>query len=296
MNSPLKKIAVFDFETGGLDSKINPITEMAVVVIDCESLKIIDEMTLMIYPYLDLRSIFIEPIKEAKRLFNLLATPGEEGRVKSLPYRRREITLKSLEDLSIDIELFHSHLKKAKLDSCLLTYENYLEFREIEEIKDVAEVYFNSCYNPKALEVTNISIDELLKDGIPYTEACETFKNFLTLHTVGTYKPIVSGHNIEGFDLDFADKLFLDCKLDFRKFINRFTIDTLDWVRLRWIESPSFSLGVCANTLGLTLKEAHRALPDTIANAKVLIALLKSLRGEGSQETTYVRRKFDFNF
>ena len=73
-------------------------------------------------------------------------------------------------------------------------------------------------------------------------------------------------------------------------------IDTLEWARLRFTEISSFSLGVCANEVGLTLKEAHRALPDTVANAKFLIKLLKSMRGEGSQETKYVRRKFNFNF
>lgn len=300
MNSPLKKIVVFDLETGGFDAKINSITEMAGVAIDTETLQIIDEMSVMIRPYMDLRSILEESNKEAKRLFNLLATPGEEGKVKSLLYNKKEITLKSLDAMVEDIEKFHLYLSKRKstqkgVSERIFTYEEYLELKKGDH-KNIAEIYFNSTYNPQALEATHMSIDLLLKEGVSYQEACLKFKNFQLTHTVGTNKPIMAGHNIKGFDLAFMIKLYADCGLDFLKLSNDFILDTLEWARLRWFELSSFSLGVCANTLGLTLKEAHRALPDTIANAKFLIALLKSMRGEGSQESTYVRRKYDFNF
>jgi DNA polymerase III alpha subunit (gram-positive type) len=300
MNSPLRKIIVFDLETGGFDYKINSITEAAGVVIDTETLQIIDEMSVMIRPYMDLRSILEESNKEAKRLFNLLATPGEEGKVKSLLYGKKEITLKSLDSMIRDIEVFHEYLSKRKstqkgVSERIFTYEEYLELREGDH-KNIAEIYFNSTYNPQALEATHMSIDLLLKEGVSYQEACEKFKNFQLSHTVGTNKPIMAGHNIKGFDLPFMIKLYADCGFDFLKLSNDFILDTLEWARLRWFELSSFSLGVCANTLGLTLKEAHRALPDTIANAKFLVALLKSMRGEGSQESTYVRRKFDFYF
>jgi DNA polymerase III alpha subunit (gram-positive type) len=118
----------------------------------------------------------------------------------------------------------------------------------------------------------------------------------ITRHTVGNNKPILAGHNIKGFDNPFFEKLFISNKADIWKVVNKFMIDTLEWARIRWFEAPAFNLGVCANALGLTLKEAHRALPDTIANAKFLILLIQSMRGEGSQESTYERRKLKFNF
>lgn len=300
MNSPLRRIAVFDLETGGFDYKINSITEIAGVIVDTETLQIIEEMSVLIRPYMDLRSILEESNKEAKRLFNLLATPGEEGKVKCLSYNKKEITLKSLDNMIEDIEKFYKFLSKRKstqkgVSERIFTYEEYLELRETDH-KNIAEIYFNSTYNPQALEATHMSIDLLIKEGVSYQEACGKFVTLLTRHTVEGKKPIISGHNIKGFDLPFMIKLFSDCGYDFIKLINDFMIDTLEWVRLRWFELPNFSLGTCANALGLTLKEAHRALPDTIANAKLLIALLKSMRGEGSQETTYVRKKYSFNF
>ena len=84
---------------------------------------------------------------------------------------------------------------------------------------------------------------------------------------------------------------------EFEKLFNQTQmIDTLEWSRLRWFEAPSYALGVCANAVGVELKDAHRALPDTEANAEFLIKMLKGLRGEGSQETKYEKRKFNMNF
>lgn len=303
MDSPLRRILVFDLETGGLNYKTNPITEMAGVVIDTETLNILEEFSVVFYPYMDLRNNLEESPKEAKRLFNELAIPGGDGQVKSLIYSGKEITLKSLGIVVEDIEKFNLYLekrevekKKLKQSGKMFTYEEYLELLETD-YKDIAKLYFNSCYNPEALEATHISIDLLLKEGIPYQEAGVKIKELISRHTVGTYKPIIAGHHIKGFDIPFMEKLFFDCGFEFLKLVNSFIIDTLDWARLRWFSLSSFSLGVCSNTLGLTLKEAHRALPDTVANAKFLIKLLESMRSEGTGEgKEYKRKKFDFNF
>jgi DNA polymerase III epsilon subunit-like protein len=252
---------------------------------------------------MDLRNNLEEPKQEAKRLFTELATPGSEGQVKSLLYAGKEITLKTLNILADDIEIFNEYLeerevvkKKLKQSGKMFTYEEYLELHDTD-YKDIATLYFNSCYNPQALEATHMSIDLLLKEGIPWQEAGVKIHEFVKSHTVGTYKPIIAGHNIKGFDIPFMEKLFSDCGFEFLKVVNNFIIDTLEWARLRWFSLSSFSLGVCSNELGLTLKEAHRALPDTIANAKFLIKLLESMRSEGTGGgKEYKRQKFDFNF
>ena len=106
MDTPLRRILVFDLETGGLSNKTNPITEMAGVVIDTETLNIVEDFSVMFLPYMDLRNNLEESSKEAKRLFTELATPGSEGQVKSLLYAGKEITLKTLKILSDDIEIF----------------------------------------------------------------------------------------------------------------------------------------------------------------------------------------------
>lgn len=109
--------------------------------------------------------------------------------------------------------------------------------------------------------------------------------------------PILSGHNIKGFDNPFFARFFSNNSLKLENYINKTQmIDSLEWARMRWYELANYNLSVCANEVGLTLKEAHRALPDTIANAKFIIKLLQNLRGQGTQESTYKRRKFEFNF
>jgi DNA polymerase III epsilon subunit-like protein len=294
MESPLKRILNYDLETGGFSRGTNSITEFAGVVINLEDLQIIEEFTVMLHPYFDLKNALEEPRKEAKRLFNELATPGQEGQVKNYLYGNKELTLKDLSVMVEDIEKFNLYLEKRK--SRMFVWEEYLELLETE-YKDIAKTYFNSAYNPQALEATHMSIELLLKDGINWKDATMQIKELISRHTIGTNKPIIAGHNIEDFDNPFITKLFADCGLDFLKLVNTFMIDTLKWVRLRWPSLGAYSLGVCCNALGLTLKEAHRALPDTVANAKLLIELLKNMRGEGvGIQTERKRKKFSMNF
>jgi len=293
MQSPLKKIIVFDLETGGFSETFNPITEFAGVVLSAETLEIIEEFSVMFRPRLDLSHIEEESNKEAKKLFKELATKDVESNINSLPYKGNRISLKSLSILEEDIEKFKVFIESRGTNGAIITYEDYLEILKTEH-KDIVEVYFNFSYTPQALEVTHMTIDLLLEEGVSFEEGFRQIKDLYDRHTIGTAKPILSGHNIKEFDNPFMFKLFVDNKADFAKHINKFMIDTLEWVRMRWFELSSYSLGVCANELGLTLKEAHRALPDTVANAKLLVKLLKSLRGEGSVESTYVRKQFDF--
>lgn len=295
MKSPLQRVLVYDLETGGLNFNYNPITEMAGVVVDLETLDIIEEFSVMFLPRLDLGVMEEEPIKEAKVVFNNLAQKDAETNIKTLYYKGNNVTLKSLDILIEDIRLWKLHLEKRK-NGHIITYDEYLEYQEEGEFRDISKVYFDNCYNPEALEVTHMSIELLLEEGITYEEGFKKINDLIIKHTVGNSKPILAGHNIKGFDNPFMEKFFQGNKSDFLKAVNKFMIDTLEWARVRWFELPSFSLGVCANTLGLTLKEAHRALPDTIANAKFLILLIKSMRGEGSQESTYERRKLKMNF
>lgn len=293
MQSPLKTVLVFDLETGGLKSAFSSITEFAGVAINLETLEIVDEFSVMILPYLDLSSMEEEPLKEAKAIFRNIASPDPETKIKSMTYNGNIITLKSLEPLAEGIKEFRKgYLKK---HGPRIFYDDLLGL-EKSKWSDMVEVYFNYCYHPQALEVTHMTREMLAENGVDVKVAFESIKNLIEKHTVGNSKPIIAGHNIKVFDLPFMDKLFKDHKDDFRKRLNKLEIDTIEWARLKWTELPGFSLGVCANEVELTLKEAHRALPDTIANAKFLIRLLKSLRGEGSQKSSYKRRKFNFNF
>lgn len=294
MISPYKRILVYDLETGGLSSKYNSITEFAGVAIDLETLEIVEEFSVMFTPYLDLSNRFEEPIKEAKQIFKTIAEKDPETNIKTLQYNNKSITLKSLEVLIYSIADFYNAYLSVESD--FISGKNLEELLKDEDFSEIGKIYFDFNYNPQALEVTHIQKELLYKEGVEFSEGFNQIKDLIQRHTVGNSKPIIAGHNINKFDNPFIDKLFEQNKDDFRKYINPLTIDTLEWARLKWFEMSSFSLGVVSNEVGLTLSEAHRALPDTIANAKFLIKMLKNLRGEGGQESKYVRKKYNFNF
>lgn len=295
MQSPYKRILVYDLETGGLFSKFNSITEMAIVAIDLETLEIVEEFSVMLEPRMNLRHRELEPIKEAKTIFKNIASKDSETNIKSLNFKDKMITLKSLETLEEEIKEMYEFLHGRK-GGDIITYADYLILKETK-LKDIIEVYFNHTYNPQALEVTHISKELLVSEGIPPEEAFVQIEAMFKRHTIGNSKPILSGHNIKKFDNPFLEIFFQDNDKNLQLYINQTQmIDTIEWARLKWFELAGYNLGVCANEVGLTLKEAHRALPDTLANAKLLVKMLRNLRGEGSQTSSYQRRKFDFNF
>lgn len=308
MQSPYKRVIVYDLETGGLSNKHNSITELAMVAIELETLSIIEEFSVMLRPRLDLSSREPEPMKEAKELFKMLKVKDEETNMNTLPFMGHQVTLKNLQPLVDEIVKFYEFLEE---HGDIIELEDFLRLEQDTDLGPITKVFFDKCYNPQALEVTHISRDMLIEEGAPYEEAFKLTLEMIKRHTIGNSKPIIAGHNIgslprrivkgkekgpDGFDNPFMEKFFLNNKSDFFDVINDKIVDTLKEARMRWYELSGYNLGICANEVGLTLKEAHRALPDTVANAKFYIKLLKNLRGEGSQETTYQRRKFDFKF
>lgn len=294
MQSPLKKAIVYDLETGGLSSKYNSITEIALVALDLDSLKIIDECSILLKPRIDLSNMEEDSLLEAKSLYKRLATKDEDTGIKTLMFGKEKITLKNIEPLKESIDKFKLKVKK-EYKSRVLDMEDVFNLR-MDGYEHIVNIYLDNSYNPQALEVTKIPLSLLIDEGVDYSEAFSIVNDFIKKHCVGNSKPIISGHNIKSFDNPFMEQFYKIHKGDFYKNINSLLIDTLEWARLKFWELPSFSLGVCANEVGLTLKEAHRALPDTIANAKFLLKLLKSLRGDGGKEAKNVRRKYKLNF
>ncbi len=292
MISPYKKIIVYDLETGGFYSKYNSITEIAMVAIDLDKLEIVDEMSVMLAPYIDVSSRESDVEKEAKQIFKLLNKKDESIGKGAIRYRNESLSINNLEPLCLDIKKLNLYLDNVSI----LKHRDIVDLEKDSNLKDVMDLYFDKAYSPQALDVTHISRQMLQDEGVDFVDAFLLVSNFIKKHTIGNSKPILSGHNIKGFDNEFFEKFFKENGQGLNKVINQTQmIDTLEWARLRWFEMPSYSLGVCANEVGLTLKEAHRALPDTVANAKFLIKMLQSLRGEGQQSSKYKRRKYNFN-
>jgi len=112
MQSPFKRILVYDLETGGFDQKNQQITEFAGVAIEVETLEIIEEFSVVFRPQLQLDTVEEEGIKEAKRIYKTLATQDADSNVKSLLYKGSNLTLKSLNDLADELEDFNNNFLK----------------------------------------------------------------------------------------------------------------------------------------------------------------------------------------
>ena len=305
MESKYKRVVVYDIETGGLSSKYNSLTEIAMVAVDLESLEIIEEMSVVFEPHIDLSWIG-EPIKDAKILYKNLGVKDSESNIKTLQFKEHRITLKNIDPLVEAVSEFYIYIKGRYSFT-----RSDIEELENSEWKDIITIFYNNAYNPQALEVTGIDRALINKEGVSQAMAYDALKGMLERHTVGNVKPIIAGHNIgsltrrivkgkevgpDGFDNPFMEKLFKENNDDWFCSINDEIIDTIKWARLKWSELPNFSLGTCANEVGLTLKDAHRALPDTVANTHFLIKMFQHLRGEGSLKSRYKRKKYNFNF
>ena len=308
MRSKYNRAIVYDLETGGLSSTYNSITELAMVVVDLDSLEIIEEMSVVFQPRVNLNWINKEsPIKDAKIIYKNIGIEDEETKIKTLRYKGHAITLKNLEPLIEDIEVFYFMLEQEY--PTLILNEDDLKDLEQTEFKDIALVFKTNCYNPQALAITGIPMTLLKREGVSYEEAFTQVKKIVDENTIGNSKPIIVGHNIgslprrivrgkevgpDGFDNPFMEIFFRDNGDDWFYSINDDIVDTIKWARMKWMELPGFNLGIVSNEVGLTLKEAHRALPDTVANAKFYIKMMKHLRGEGSAKSKYKRKKYDF--
>lgn len=208
MRTPFEVMIVYDLETGGLKVKENPVSEVAMVAVDMQTLEIIDEMTFLIKPY----------------------------------------------------------------DKTLI-------------------------YTDDAYEVTKLSVEELEKSGIPSDVAAANIEGFLKKHTRENSQPILCGHNIKKFDNEFLIKFMKDHGYSLEKLTDLSEcVDTLKEAQKMFYELPNYSLGTCSYEVGMTIKEAHRALPDTVANANFAITIFKNMRGEGQGGANYVRRQYNFNF
>jgi DNA polymerase III alpha subunit (gram-positive type) len=272
MQSPYKKVIVYDLETGGLDYKVNSITEIAMVVIDLETLKVEDTFTTMIKPNFDLEFRHGDSLKEARAIFKLVSSKDEETKIPHLRYKGKTLTIKDLDSLSNDISLFD---EKLNIVGTTFDYNQILKMEASDKFGDIAKMYFDKTYNPQALNVTHMTREMMVEQGVELNDAIEQCVAFIKKYTIGNAKPILAGHNIKKFDNPFLDKMLSKNGYDMSKlFSETQMIDTLEWARLRWFDAPSFALGVCANAVGVRIKDAHRALPDTEANAEFLIKML----------------------
>lgn len=149
-------------------------------------------------------------------------------------------------------------------------------------------------YTKEAEEVSGISQELLKKEGWDIEVVYNALKNVFIKGKSGRNKPIVIFHN-KPFDIPFIENLFLLFKDNLWNWIDRVE-DTMEWARVKWVENPKFTLAACAEKCEIDQQQAHRALPDTIITAQIVIKFLKDFRSEGSNSPEEKQKKFRDHF
>lgn len=160
------------------------------------------------------------------------------------------------------------------------------DLKDLPEFESgVMKVYDDREIAEPALKANGITREQI-ENGVDSEEVIKKFCKYLKSLSKQGKKIIAVGHNIDKFDLPHLDDFFEVHGEDLSKYINPdFTIDTLMWSRLKWLESTNYKLGTCCQNCNIDLANAHRALSDTRANKELVVSFLSSLRGEGNSSS-----------
>lgn len=171
------------------------------------------------------------------------------------------------------------------------------DLNDIKEYTSIVAPYGEYEITSQALQANGLTMEQIKsgKDSIIVVQELELFLKSLK---VGREKPILCGHNIDKFDLEFLDEFFSFHKKSISDLVNNtFTIDSLWWSRITWKESINYQLGSCCENAGISLIDAHRAGSDTKANKELVKSFIKSLRGQGQiNEVKEQRFRATFQF
>lgn len=218
----INSYTIFDFETGGLDPKKNPMTELAMLSIKGDTLEEIDRFSLLVKPF----------------------------------------------------------------DPALV-------------------------YDDKALDVTGITVDMLLSQGVDIKEVRKRVEEHfekVNIHKGPGYKAYLVGHN-PGFDDGFLGQLQAYTKIDLSKYVmnsknyaggfNFTYLDTIIPAKMAYGDDETmenFKLGTVVDKAGIALTDAHRAMNDVIATKDLLIEFIKKLRSTGGDMSSADKYKYRTTF
>lgn len=184
----------------------------------------------------------------------------------------------------LDTETGGLHPDKNPMCSIALITLDPVKLVKINEFETIIKPYNDLALTEGAEKVHGLKLADLNK-GMDIKKLV----NFLVLyfkdasHGNGELgKPIIIAHNTP-FDLGFIAYAFALEGLNLYDHINKNTVDTLMLAKMMWQGQTTdgidkINLGVCCERMGVTLKGAHGAMPDTVACMEIFIKFTQKLR------------------
>lgn len=140
----------------------------------------------------------------------------------------------------------------------------------------------------QALNVNNLKMEDIEANGLKakdiieaIIELSETIKQeyYNKARKDRNMKPILVGHNIDNFDIDFLKKFFELNGKNLYDYFNKSTIDTYTQARFIFKNAKvdNYKLETLCNYVGIRIDQAHRAFDDTKANALLFMKMERAL-------------------
>lgn len=190
--------------------------------------------------------------------------------------------------------------KNPILEIALVTLDKNL--KEIDRYETYIKPYDDLVVDPDALKANGIKLRDVENSGISKKEAIKNLTTYFKKSSTGNHpsmRPIVVGHNIP-FDIGFMDELFKNEKIKFKDLKQNIFIDTMGDATRSWPKINSLNLTACCEQAGISLINAHRAMPDVLATADLFRYFNKKLiqtssnKNDGEIQNGKSRQKFQF--
>lgn len=157
--------------------------------------------------------------------------------------------------------------KNPILEIALVTLDTNL--KEIKRYETYVKPYDDLVVEQAALNANGIKMKDVHAKGITKKELQDNIAKYFKSSMPSTHpsmRPVIVGHNIP-FDIGFMDRLFRGTKTPFSNLRADVFIDTMGGAKQSWPDATSISLGNCCERAGISLINAHRAMPDVLATA-----------------------------
>ena len=262
-SNPVNYLLIYDWETGGLDSKKHPVVELAMI------------------------AVRIDNFQEIGRIDDIVVPYDKKGEVVSYDLK---------EHLIQDID------KKAPKEIQDATNEFNKTLEEVYDLVYTEGASNVHGIKEEDFMLRGIEIKELVNKVIELATRAKV-NNFSKAILVGHNPDFDRNFTQQIFEVTGKSKEMSKIFAGSQDYYGNFQphcIDTIDFAKLKWHkneeEIANYKLATCASKAGIDLVGAHRAMNDVVSTKDLLWYFKELLRSDSSKSVNEVRYRDNFKF